>query len=73
MEKVITNFCGCDVILQCSMGNKELEMKYIERAEIEIKKIFNKEFAIPSETELRKIVERDLGIKKHWLFGWIKN
>lgn len=60
------NFCGCDVIL------KSEDERFLDRAETQIKKIFEKEFN-PSPKGIRKIVERDLGIKKHWLFGWIKD
>ena len=66
-EKLIMNFCGCDVILRTH--NDE---RYLDRAEKEIKRIMDKEFHIPNKRELREIVERDLGVKKHWLFGWIK-
>ena len=65
-HKTILKFCGCDVILR---GQDD---KYIDRAEKEIKRIFDKEFRVPIDRELTKIVERDLGVKKHWLFGWIK-
>ena len=66
------SFCGCEIILRSNHHNEELQPKQIERAETEIKRIFEKEFAIPTEDKLRKIVEKDLGIKKHWLWGWIK-
>ena len=72
MEKNIMSFCGCEIILKSNHPNKEIQPKQIERAETEIKRIFEKEFAIPTEDKLRKIVEKDLGIKKHWLWGWIK-
>ena len=71
-KKLIMRFCGCDVILSCNNPEAELQTKYLERAEKEIKKIFDKEFHIPDKRELQKIVERDLGVKKHWLWGWIK-
>ena len=61
------NFCGCDVILKTYDDER-----FLDRAEKEIKRIFDKEFSTPNEKELRKIVERDLGVKKHWLWGWIK-
>ena len=72
MEKQIANFCGCDVVLRCNSLETELQTKLLERAEKEINRIFEKEFHIPDEKELREIVERDLGVKKHWLWGWIK-
>lgn len=65
-EKMIMSFCGCEVVL------KSNDERFLERAEKEIKRIMDKEFHIPNDKELRKIVERDLGVKKHWLFGWIK-
>ena len=65
-EKIIMKFCGCDVVLRTS------EPRLLDIAEKEIKKIFDKEFRMPDEQELIKIVENDLGVKKHWLFGWIK-
>ena len=65
-EKTILKFCGCDIILRSQNEG------YIDRAEKEIKRIFDKEFRVPIDRELTKIVERDLGVKKHWLFGWIK-
>ena len=72
-EKLIMNFCGCDVILRANEETEELNLKFINRAEKEIKNIFEKEFRTPTDKELRKIVERELGVKKHWLFGWIKS
>jgi hypothetical protein len=66
MKKKIMNFCGCEVILE---GQDE---RRLERAEKEIKRIIDKELHIPDEKELQEIVERDLGVKKHWLWGWIK-
>ena len=65
-EKTILKFCGCDIILRSQ------DKRFIKRAEEVIKRLIDKEFNVPSERELRKIVENDLGIKKHWLFGWIK-
>jgi len=67
IDRVIMNYCGCDVVLRTY--NDE---RCLDRAEKEIKRIFDKEYHIPDDMELRKIVERDLGVKKHWLFGWIK-
>ena len=67
LEKLIMSFCGCEIILRAE------DTRYLERAEKEINRIFQKEFAVPNERELEKIVERDLGVKKHWLFGWIKD
>jgi len=66
-EKIIMNFCGCDVVLRTT------DSRLLDRAEKEIKRIFDKEFPILNKRELRKIVERDLGVKKHWFWGWIKN
>lgn len=72
-EKIVYNFCGCEVVLRADIPeNRELQIKYILLAEKELKRIFDKEFHIPNERELQKIVENDLGVKKHWLFGWIK-
>lgn len=71
MEKKIMNFCGCEVVLRCVVEDKELQSKYMEIAEREIKEIFRKEFD-PTKRELQEIVEKDLGVKKHWLWGWIK-
>ena len=65
-EKIIMNFCGCELILRTS------DSRFIAIAEKEIKRIMEKEFHIPNKRELREIVEKDLGIKKHWLWGWIK-
>jgi hypothetical protein len=66
-EKIIMNFCGCDVVLRTT------DSRLLDRAEKEIKRIFDKEFPPLNKRELRKIVERDLGVKKHWFWGWIKN
>ena len=60
------NFCGCEVVLRAS------DPRYLDRAEKEINKIMEKEFHVPDEKELEKIVENALGVKKHWLWGWIK-
>lgn len=65
-EKMIMNFCGCDVVLRAN------DPRYLDRAGKEINRIMKKEFHVPDEKELKKIVENKLGIKKHWLWGWIK-
>jgi len=66
-EKTIMNFMGCEIILRATS-----EFVSLDKAEKEVKRIIYKEFRIPNKRELRQIVERDLGVKKHWLWGWIK-
>ena len=68
-EKIIMNFCGCDVVLRTIQ-----DPRFLDVAEKEIKRIFDKEFQTPTERELREIVERDLGVKKALeMFSlWIK-
>uniref|UniRef100_A0A6M3Y3T5 Uncharacterized protein n=1 Tax=viral metagenome TaxID=1070528 RepID=A0A6M3Y3T5_9ZZZZ len=61
-EKIILNFCGCEVVLRSQ------DERFIGKAEEIIKRLIDKEYRVPNKRELKKIVENDLGVKKpKWL------